>query len=265
MPRRPRPKARSGYSWRFSTRDRKGRPVDLTSEERRGEMYDDVVLDDWFHMEWMSRHRGVDSWWMRLGDASITVQARGPDARTLSIQRGVYGRILPDPMPPGRVSKALPKPFVHKAAKVPRRRLMDWELEIGRIVGRMLAGRMGRKLGVRKLLDHFGRGARTVAVDWKRGARWHERLSEIERELACLGYTTELVDVGADGKHARWCMQGKIIVTQRGGLLLRELDKLGSGLIWIRSKIAPRDVAMKIHEVLRTTDFSRDRCQAVEV
>ncbi len=267
MPRRQRTNPRSGYNWRFSTRDRKREPVDLTSEDRPGEMYDDVVLDDWFHMEWLNDSRGVDTWWMRVGDASLCVEVRGKDARTFSIERGIYGRVLPDSMPPGELRKAPPKAFLHKATRLPRRRLIDWEVEVGRIVDRLLAGRFKRSTAVHKLLDYFGRGVRVIAVDRERTPRRGRSptMDAIECELASLGYMTQFVDLGSEEDRTAPGLCSKIVVTRRGGLLLREIDKLDSALIWIKSKGTPRELAMKVHAVLRQVDFGRDRCQAVEV
>jgi hypothetical protein len=47
---------------------------------------DELVIDEWFHLEEMH----PDRWWMRIGDARLTITRTGRQIR-LDIERGSYG------------------------------------------------------------------------------------------------------------------------------------------------------------------------------
>ncbi|HVK75725.1 MAG TPA: hypothetical protein VM734_20485, partial [Kofleriaceae bacterium] len=49
-------------------------------------VFDELVIDDWLHLEQMDER----SWWMRVGDASISVVVDGDGRARVSIERDVY-------------------------------------------------------------------------------------------------------------------------------------------------------------------------------
>lgn len=55
----------------------------------RGEVLDEVVLDHWLHIEKLD----TNVYWLRLGDAYVTVRLRRGQAPEVNIERGVYGGV----------------------------------------------------------------------------------------------------------------------------------------------------------------------------
>jgi hypothetical protein len=51
--------------------------------------FDELVVDQWFHLEWMDG----DQWWARIGDARISVTIDESGIPTVDIERGVYGDV----------------------------------------------------------------------------------------------------------------------------------------------------------------------------
>lgn len=76
---------RSGAKWRVQLVSSEG-TKQLTGEET----FDELVVGDWLHVEWMSE----DVWWMRIGDAKVIVDVR-PDSVGVQVDRGVYGPVVP--------------------------------------------------------------------------------------------------------------------------------------------------------------------------
>jgi hypothetical protein len=56
----------------------------------KGYIFDELVIDHWFHIEQMDDR----VWWMRVGDADITVRVgeRG-EASSVHIRRGDHGEV----------------------------------------------------------------------------------------------------------------------------------------------------------------------------
>ena len=75
MPKRhPRP----GSTWRFLAWTKSGDPIERQS--KGGETFDELVVDDWLHIEQMDR----DTWWMRIGDDLVV---RVKNGAVVSIER----------------------------------------------------------------------------------------------------------------------------------------------------------------------------------
>ncbi|MCC7540627.1 MAG: hypothetical protein IT379_30710 [Deltaproteobacteria bacterium] len=49
-------------------------------------MFDELVVDDWLHVEWLDER----VWWMRLGDARIQVEICDDGIAKVDIVRGFY-------------------------------------------------------------------------------------------------------------------------------------------------------------------------------
>lgn len=75
----------SGFRWRILARQEE-KTVEL---EDQG-LLDEVVLDDWLHLERMD----VDAWWLRLGDARVLVTIAPTGAVQVDIERGAYSDVL---------------------------------------------------------------------------------------------------------------------------------------------------------------------------
>jgi hypothetical protein len=74
-------KPASGAIWRLLAHRENG---DLELENEG--LFDELTLEHWFHIEQMDE----DLWWMRVGDARITV-AVGPDGQpSVAVERGFY-------------------------------------------------------------------------------------------------------------------------------------------------------------------------------
>ena len=50
---------------------------------------DEVVVDEWLHVEQMDTHR----WWMRVGDARVLVTIGENGQARVDIERGCYGDV----------------------------------------------------------------------------------------------------------------------------------------------------------------------------
>lgn len=73
-----------GTQWRVLAK-RGDEAVEL---ENQG-VLDEVVLDDWLHLEQMNEN----VWWMRLGDARIVVEVAPEGTVRVDIERGSYERV----------------------------------------------------------------------------------------------------------------------------------------------------------------------------
>jgi hypothetical protein len=49
-------------------------------------VFDELVVDDWLHIEQMDRRE----WWMRIGDARVFIRIAEDGKATTDIERGVY-------------------------------------------------------------------------------------------------------------------------------------------------------------------------------
>lgn len=49
-------------------------------------VFDELVIDDWLHLEQMDERR----WWMRVGDARISISVREGGGAEVSIERDIY-------------------------------------------------------------------------------------------------------------------------------------------------------------------------------
>ena len=70
-----------GSRWRLLARDPKG---DIAIENQG--IFDELVVDDWLHIEQMDEV----SWWIRLGDARISVRITRQHSPEIEIERDVY-------------------------------------------------------------------------------------------------------------------------------------------------------------------------------
>jgi hypothetical protein len=73
-----------GTRWRLLAH-RGGEPVEL---ENQG-VIDEVVIDDWLHLEQMD----TSQWWMRLGDARVLITIAEDGRAHVDIERGSYGDV----------------------------------------------------------------------------------------------------------------------------------------------------------------------------
>ena len=71
-----------GSAWRILA---KGEGDDVFSAEDRG-VFDELVIDQWFHLEQMSDN----TWWVRVGDARIDIEIQSDGKAKVLIERGVY-------------------------------------------------------------------------------------------------------------------------------------------------------------------------------
>ena len=67
---------RPGWSWRFLCQGTKRSEYFTTNSDETAAPFDELVVDDWFHIEQMDTR----TWWMRVGDCDfwITVPRNGP-------------------------------------------------------------------------------------------------------------------------------------------------------------------------------------------
>ncbi len=70
-----------GSKWRFLARNGER---EISAEDDGN--FDELCVDDWFHLEMMSPH----TWWMRVGDACINVTMRRDGTVDVSVERDVY-------------------------------------------------------------------------------------------------------------------------------------------------------------------------------
>ena len=70
-----------GRKWFIRAKD-EGKVIEYRDEG----VFDELYVDDWLHIEQMSD----DSWWMRLGDASIDIFLSDDGSPEINIQRGAY-------------------------------------------------------------------------------------------------------------------------------------------------------------------------------
>lgn len=71
----------SGSSWRLSARQ-----GDASFEVEDQGCFDELVVDDWFHLERMADN----TWWMRVGDARVSVILDGAGKPAVVIERNKY-------------------------------------------------------------------------------------------------------------------------------------------------------------------------------
>lgn len=71
----------AGACWRVLAR-RGSEAVELENEG----VLDEVVIDDWLHLEQMDTRQ----WWMRLGDARIVITIGPTGKACVDIERGSY-------------------------------------------------------------------------------------------------------------------------------------------------------------------------------
>jgi hypothetical protein len=83
----PPPPNAPGHKWRILAK-----AGDETVElEDRG-VFDELVIDQWLHLEQMDERR----WWMRVGDACNTIEILADGRAQVSIDRAMYEN-RPDP------------------------------------------------------------------------------------------------------------------------------------------------------------------------
>lgn len=77
-----------GQAWRFLVRD--WRHPDQEVHHLQGDgssWFDELVVGDWLHIEWMQGR----NWWMRLGDARISITIPEGKPPIIQIERDEYG------------------------------------------------------------------------------------------------------------------------------------------------------------------------------
>lgn len=80
--------SRPGSKWRTLAHvQATGMPIEDKSTEHQPSVFDEVVVDDWLHLEQLSAR----VWWMRLGDAYIIVRVGKDGKAEVNIRRGEYG------------------------------------------------------------------------------------------------------------------------------------------------------------------------------
>jgi hypothetical protein len=80
-PREKTPRPVPGALWRILAKD-DSREISLENEG----IFDELVIDDWFHLEQMDERR----WWIRVGDARIDVVVDENGRVKVSVERDVY-------------------------------------------------------------------------------------------------------------------------------------------------------------------------------
>lgn len=74
-----------GANWSVTAREFVGDNVhDVFAASNKG-IIDEVVIDNWFHMEQMDYNR----WWFRIGDAVVDVSIDENKQPLVSVKRGV--------------------------------------------------------------------------------------------------------------------------------------------------------------------------------
>ena len=72
-----------GRKWRLLAKERDRTPV--VEIENKG-VFDELVVDQWLHIEQMSR----SVWWMRLGDASINIRVKRDSSVELTLNQAPF-------------------------------------------------------------------------------------------------------------------------------------------------------------------------------
>ena len=114
-------------------------------------------------------------------------------------------------------------------------------------------------LAVDKLLAEMGRGQRILVID--------ENLLSLEPELAAMGYTTEVVDLGAQDSEVKKQLRSRVLVTRNGEDFSNpeEMKKYYYGLVWITSRTEDeKTLAEKVKEKLMTSNFAKNLVQVVK-
>jgi len=107
---------RQGLNWRLSY-DALDNHATRINVENSGDL-DELVVDQWFHLERMDRR----AWWMRIGDAYVWAEI-GPDGRALiNITRGEYDGLGGYTTTGGGTAKSPPTKFEPVRAKKKARR-----------------------------------------------------------------------------------------------------------------------------------------------
>ena len=74
-----------GTEWRVLARDAE-REIELSNDG----LFDELVVDHWLHLEKMDDR----TWWMRLGDARLSVFVAEDGSVRVDVQRGCYDEVL---------------------------------------------------------------------------------------------------------------------------------------------------------------------------
>jgi hypothetical protein len=75
----------SGRRWRILAYREGGEKIELENEGA----FDELVLDDWFHIE----QKDTNLWWLRIGDARLFVTVSNTESPTVDVERGCYASI----------------------------------------------------------------------------------------------------------------------------------------------------------------------------
>ena len=133
-----------------------------------------------------------------------------------------------------------------------------------RLVQSVLEDLIGHRIdfgtAVGRLLAEMGRGQRILVVD--------ENLLSLEPELAALGYTTEVVDLGEADAEIKKQLRSRVLVTRNGEDFSdpEEMKKYYYGLVWITSKTKDeKTLAEKVKETLMASNFAQNLTQVVKV
>jgi len=78
-----------GQEWRFLVRDWQTPDQEVHHLQGDGSSwFDELAVGDWLHLEWMNGW----SWWMRLGDARISITIPDGKPPIIQIERDAYDK-----------------------------------------------------------------------------------------------------------------------------------------------------------------------------
>jgi hypothetical protein len=124
----------------------------------------------------------------------------------------------------------------------------------------LLGHRIDFGTAVGRLLAEMGRGQRILVID--------ENLLSLDPELAAMGYTTEVVDLGAADAEVKRQMKSRVLITRNGRHFSdpEDMKRFYYGLIWVTSRTKDeKTLAGKVRDALMTSNFAKTLVQVVKV
>jgi hypothetical protein len=79
------PQSLPGARWRILAHQE----TSSVEMENQG-IIDEVVIDDWLHLEQMNERE----WWLRVGDARVSIEIETDGSVRVDIERGAYADVL---------------------------------------------------------------------------------------------------------------------------------------------------------------------------
>ncbi|GLH78084.1 hypothetical protein SSBR45G_29920 [Bradyrhizobium sp. SSBR45G] len=74
-----------GRRWRVRAVRDDGRSIELQNHG----IFDELVVDDWLHLEQMDDN----AWWLQVGDVRIWVSVKAGEPPIVDVERGAYGDV----------------------------------------------------------------------------------------------------------------------------------------------------------------------------